>query len=443
MGTASPLSLDQWAEAQLHISAAKMAESVSATSLVKHRPGFGQTVRPVRGSVLAAPGVGESEPDYFFHWLRDSAAIMDAALVLIRNGIDAEGWKQRFADFVRFSLDLSRISGRRLLAETDMRSRTAPDMQQFLRPDEEIAAVDGENVLGEVRYNADGTLDFLRWNRPQHDGPAFRALACLRYLDAGAIADGARDAVVEQIRVDLDYTAKHAGEPCYDLWEEEIARHHYTCLVQFAALQGGALWVRADGQGDYAARLDAAAQRLRQMLDGFWSPGKGYYLSRVMPAGGTMAKELDSAVILGVLHAGLASGPHSVEDDRVAATLDRLGERFAADYAINRQGAAGLAFGRYPGDSYVSGGAWFICTFGAAEFCYKRAAVRKDISLLARGDAMLGMARQCIPATGEMSEQFDQTTGEQTSARNLAWSYAAFITAWQARADALQTIGKR
>ena len=45
-----------------------------------------------------------------------------------------------------------------------------------------------------------------------------------------------------------------------------------------------------------------------------------------------------------------------------------------ADYAINRQGGAGLAFGRYPGDTYVSGGAWFICTFAAAEFCYKRAA---------------------------------------------------------------------
>ena len=278
MSTASPLSLDQWAEAQLHISAAKMAESVSATSLVKHRPGFGQTVRPARGSVLAAPGVGESEPDYFFHWLRDSAAIMDAALILILHGIDAEGWKQRFADFVRFSLDLSRISGRRFLAETDMRSRTAPDMQQFLRPDEEIAAVDGEKVLGEVRYNADGTLDFLRWNRPQHDGPAFRALACLRYLDAGAIADDAQGCVAELIRLDLHYTAKHAGEPCYDLWEEEIARHYYTCLVQFAALQEGAHWAKANGHGDYAARLDAAAQRLREMLDGFWSPDKGFYL---------------------------------------------------------------------------------------------------------------------------------------------------------------------
>ena len=32
-----------------------------------------------------------------------------------------------------------------------------------------------------------------------------------------------------------------------------------------------------------------------------------------------------------------------------------------------------------------------------------------------------------------MSEQFDQRTGAQTSARHLAWSYAAFITCVAAR----------
>ena len=89
------LSLDAWAEAQALISAAKMAECVSATSIVKRRPGFGQVIHPAKGSVIAAIGSAhsETEPDYFFHWLRDSAAIMDAALVLVKRGIDAEGWK--------------------------------------------------------------------------------------------------------------------------------------------------------------------------------------------------------------------------------------------------------------------------------------------------------------------------------------------------------------
>ncbi len=36
-----------------------------------------------------------------------------------------------------------------------------------------------------------------------------------------------------------------------------------------------------------------------------------------------------------------------------------------------------------------------------------------------------------------MSEQFDQRTGAQTSAKHLAWSYAAFISCVAARRAAL------
>ena len=41
--------------------------------------------------------------------------------------------------------------------------------------------------------------------------------------------------------------------------------------------------------------------------------------------------------------------------------------------------------------------------------------------------------RAFTPESGDLSEQFDQTTGAQTSARHLAWSYAAFMTAIAAR----------
>lgn len=433
------LSLDEWTDAQARISAGKMAECVSATSIVKQRPGFGQTIRPAKGSVIAAIGSAhsETEPDYFFHWLRDSAAIMNAALVLIKRGIDAEAWKQRFADFVRFSLDLQRISGSRFLRETgDLHERTAPKLRQFLRPDAELAAVEGERVLGEVRYNADGALDFLRWSRPQHDGPAARALAALRFVEANAVAGQALASVAELIRLDLDYTAGHVCEPCYDIWEEELAQHYYTCLVQFAALTKGADWADARGEADYATRLAAAAAPIRDRLDGFWSAEKGHYLSRIMPDGQTTPKELDFAVILGVLHAGLATGPHSIADERVMQTLNRLEALFAAEYALNRKAGAGLALGRYTGDNYFSGGAYFFCTFGAAEFYYKLAAATANASLIAKGDAILDMARQSIPPSGEISEQFDQTTGEQTSAKSLTWSFASFLTAWDARKHA-------
>ena len=120
-------------------------------------------------------------------------------------------------------------------------------------------------------------------------------------------------------------------------------------------------------------------------------------------------------------------------------TFRKLQELFAAEYAINSAGGQGIMFGRYKGDSYVSGGAYYFSTFGAAEYYYRLARTDPDhrAALIERGDATLSRIREFIPASGCLSEQFDQTTGEQTSAKDLSWSYACFITAWYARQMAL------
>src|SRR5262249_41973646 len=92
------------------------------------------------------------------------------------------------------------------------------------------------------------------------------------------------------------------------------------------------------------------------------------------------------------------------------------------------------ALGRYAGDRYFSGGAYYFSTLGAAEFCFLAAAHAADpAAWMRRGDAFLETVRAYTPDNGELSEQFDQRTGAQTSARHLAWSYAAFISSVAAR----------
>ncbi len=443
MVSAAQTSLEQWAENLVRHCAEKIAQSISAAQLVKERPGFGQTVRPAQGSVLASPSSGD--PDYFFHWLRNSAVVMDAVRVLIRRGENAKEWTARFDDFVRFSLSLRDISGRNFLErEAGFRSKVIPGFLQYVRPDEEIAAVEGERVLGEARYNADGTLDFIRWNRPQHDGPALRALAAMRFWHERRAADNdARLRLAELIRGDLDYSARHAGEPCYDIWEEELAQHYYTALVQFAALKCGARWTGVNGSAETATYLREKAVALGELLNRFWSQPQGFIRSRLPGDGEESEKALDFSVILGVLHAGLKAGAHSVHDARVRSTLDKLEELFAGEYALNRGRKSGLVFGRYKADRYISGGAYYFSTFGAAEYYYRAAVASSSegADLIAKGDAILSRTREFIPPTGDLSEQFDQTTGEQTSAKDLSWSYACFITAWEARQAALAEVG--
>jgi glucoamylase len=187
-----------------------------------------------------------------------------------------------------------------------------------------------------------------------------------------------------------------------------------------------------------AAAWRAQGEGLLKQLDGYWLDQEGHYRSRVLCEHRRSAKELDVAVLLAVLHAARAQGSHSAADPRVHSTLERLAALFDAEYPINvgRPRGRGAALGRYAGDVYYSGGAYYFATLAAAELCYRAACSLAAPELTAQGDAYLATVRAFTPGSGELSEQFDRSSGAQTSARQLAWSHAAFITCVHARRSA-------
>jgi glucoamylase len=433
-------SFEQWLEQQYRRCGPAMLRSCSPLELVKARPGFGQSIRASRGAIVASPVLAayDPDPDYFFHWYRDSAVVIDALRVLFEDGL-APHAREQFADFVHFALGLRSLDGRALVAEPSWRARIAADFAKFVRPDSDLAAVHGDSVAADTRVNADGTLDISRWARPQHDGPALRALAVLRWLRTGSMGASVAAESTALLRSDLDFAFTHAREPCFDIWEEEHGLHYYTLCVSAAALEAGAEWLEVSGNERDAHRYRTEAGELRRTLDGFWLPDAGYYRSRTLSSGERSAKELDIAVILAAIHTESSGSRHNVHDPRIHATLARLEALFDAAYPINHGRAPGTApaMGRYAGDVYYSGGAYYFSTLGAAELCY-RAAVAADSarSWLQRGDAYLATVRAFVPEDGELAEQFDQRTGAPASAKQLAWSYAAFISCVAARRDA-------
>ncbi len=429
--------LEHWIERQYRHSAQALMRSVSAVNIVKTRPGFGQTVRAHSGSIVASPVLGsyDPEPDYFFHWYRDSAIVVDALRILLEEesiGSEAIG---HFSDFVRFSLSLQQLDGR-TLSRGPWRNAVAPDFRRFLRRDEDLDAVHGEALGGETRVNPDGTLDISDWPRPQHDGPALRAITLLRWLRSARLDRDLYAAVGALLRADLHYTRRHWRESCFDIWEEEKGLHYYVLRVAAAALDGGAAWLEQQEQRTDAAACRAEASAILQALDGFWREDLQFYRSRMLDLNAVSSKELDISVILAALHAGGSGEAHSVRDPRMQATLAKLEALFDAEYAINlnRGASRAPAMGRYSGDVYYSGGAYYFSTLGAAEFCFRAAmhAPRK-MALLEHGDAFLETVRAFTPPSGELSEQFDQRSGVQRSAPQLAWSYAAFISCAEAR----------
>ncbi|GAA5868148.1 hypothetical protein JCM8547_003357 [Rhodosporidiobolus lusitaniae] len=134
-----------------------------------------------------------------------------------------------------------------------------------------------------------------------------------------------------------------------------------------------------------------------------------------------------------------------------------------------------LLIGRYSSDTYISGNPWFLTTLGAAQQLYlaltawgKLGEIVVDGDSEAFWEAMLGkevgrgvyrrrerewgemrkavweyaeglleLVWRFTPPSGRMDEQIDKFTGEGTSARDLTWSYIAFLTATQARTEYL------
>ena len=339
-------------------------------------------------------------------------------------------WCGHFEDFVHFSLALGKLDGAAIAVRSDYQQVTSPTFRKFLRPLSEIRALVGDKLLGEPRFNPDGSIDVLRWSRPQYDGPALRALACLRYLAVGGVLT---DDLMALLRLDLEFTARHAGMQCIGPWEEgdENTHHYYTALVQLGALVHGGAFL------DQSQRT-AAEQRLRAGLDAHWSERHQVYMAMRPPRADSADDLIDAAILLAVLDADLPDGPHSAEDPRVHKTQRAIEGLFAREFPINR-GREAPALGRSRGDRYFGGGAWYPTTLAAASLCYRRAqrSEQDRTAFFKRGDAFMTTVRDLTPADGALSEQVDRYTGAQTSARHLTWSYAAFVSAARLRALAL------
>ena len=460
--------LDDWIEKEARFAAGAMLLAISATHLVKERPGFGQRIVPRPGSVVASPVLAayDPDPDYFFHWFRDSAIVIDALRVAKAMGFERRIAIERLGEFLEFSRAARNLDGRELVREGRFREKVQPSFLQYVRPDAAIAAVFGGAALAEARVNPDGTLDFTRWARPQNDGAALRVLALKRWRDAGLDLDGTlRSAMLELVVGDLDFIRSRAREPSFDIWEEESGYHYYTQLVQAEALACGAVWLEEIGDASSADACRSIAGELAPRLGAYWSDADGYYRSRTGVVAGVPQKALDISVLLGVLHAGRTKGAHSVLDPRVQATLTALEDLFDAEYPINRRRPSerGPAMGRYANDAYFGGNPWYLATLAAAEFYFRLAAALRSGAPLAstsenarfrqrlgdedpvkaafeRGDTFMRTVQAYTPPSGDLSEQFDRSTGAQASAKQLAWSYAAFITAAASRRQAARAI---
>jgi glucoamylase len=323
------------------------------------------------------------------------------------------------------------------------------------------------------------------WGRPQDDGPAIRATALMAYAKHHVLAG--KDAhfmdflykgelpANSVIKADLEYVSHVWAEESFDLWEEVKGLHFFTLMVQLRSLLEGATFAAENGDDGAARWYQSQAANITVTLDKFWNK-QGWIVS-------TLSREkertgLDCGVILGSLH-GMTSlhNEYSPVSDRMLSTHYYYVQSMKKEYRLNqRSDIAGVALGRYAEDVYdgyskSAGNPWYLCTAAAAEHMYtaiamiddSRAINVSDVSevfyrqflstatagdvytakspeyvkvlkgMYHYGDTFMSVIQQFVQSNGSLSEQFNRNDGIPQGARDLTWSYGAFITASQAR----------
>ena len=277
--------------------------------------------------------------------------------------------------------------------------------------------------LGEPKFLVSAAAFDEPWGRPQRDGPALRALALMRHLQAYNASNPALWSSTEPpgaapwfstlyepalpaesvIKADLEYVSHGWGHAGFDVWEEVEGLHFFTAMVQLRALAEGAALARAFGDGGAAAWYARQHGQLRALVGRFWDPRRGTLAATLeSPRSG-----LDCAVLLGALHgtadedeeAAAADAVFPPWSDEVLLSLHAFLRDQHARFPINAAAAsplAGIALGRYPEDMYDGVGArpagarpWFLCTAAAAELLHRAAThLARQPHLLVSGQAL-------------------------------------------------------
>lgn len=399
------------------------------------------------GIVIASPS--SSNPDYLYTWTRDSSLVYKAIIDQYTQGLDTT-LRGTIDDFVNAEAILQQVSN----------------------PSGTVST----GGLGEPKFNIDETAFTGAWGRPQRDGPALRATALITYanwLIANSNTTFVTNTLWPIIQLDLNYVSQNWNQTTFDLWEEVSSSSFFTAAVQHRSLREGATLANTIGQTSVVSGYQTQAANILCFMQSFWNGGSSYMTANT--GGGRSGK--DANTVLASIHtfdaaAGCDSATFQPCSDRALANLVAYVNAFRSIYSINSGIAsnAAVATGRYPEDSYYSGNPWYLTTLAVAEQLYDAITVwnaqgslnvtslsqpffaqfQSDIavgtydsssstftslisSVQSFADGFVSIVSKYTPSSGGLSEQYSKSDGTQTSAADLTWSYAATLTAFQAR----------
>jgi glucoamylase len=398
------------------------------------------------GGVVASPdyqtGPGGS---YVYAWQRDAALSMRALMTAV-NSSSAQNTETLMKNYVGWVLA----------------NQVAPDPN-------------GIDVRGEPKFMLPkpGVPFAGGWCRPQNDGPGLRAGTLAMF--AQWLLDNGQEQYVRKylwtgspqlnggaIPYDLDYAVATYNASSCDAWEEirsnDLFWNRYT--TRHGLTLGAKLAARL-GDAAAAAKYQAAANAIASTIGVHWN-GQFVYEST--------NRQEDSIVACAFNNGYLGDGVFAPSSLEVAGTLDTLSKLFASTLYVNQvdsgAGVPGVLLGRYRGDGYDGGGVWILTSAALGQAFYEAgtdvakgnalpssqalaiwaklldlpspptsaSAHQFAVAAQKAGDGVMFRIRKHVESYNfHLSEQLDRTTGVETSATDLTWSYSNVFKAMHAR----------
>lgn len=375
------------------------------------------------GAIIASPSVPddpETDQNYVYDWIRDSAITMREVIALYNQGRQDNLYKI-IINYIDF---------------TTVVQNNAKDV-----------------TLGYGRWNINATPS-RNWS-VQNDGPALRIITMIEALEA--IGDNAK--ALACIKHDAEYLCKVYKDASHNIWEEAKGDHFFFKIVARKALKQ--ILVHNITLVHFPSeKIQQIINELEQSLDQHWQ-SSGYYKSQ-LDSNFAKGNDINISVVLGLMHGEIEDNDkYAIPTEKSMKTIAKLIEVFHYYYAINKDDewyGLGPNMGRYPFDNYDGdisdpepdvGHPWFLCTNTMGYCFYRLAQYAKDNAyILERASYifnteiknyqdLITLGNKFIFATkrhwdnGRMSEQYDRKTGYSKSVRDLTWSYSSYLMAYQ------------
>jgi glucoamylase len=321
------------------------------------------------GSIIASPS---NHPNYFYHWIRDSAITMKVIVNEYELTKDLK-YLDIILQYVNFEFEIQNI--------------------------ETIAG------LGEPKYNVDGSSFNEEWGRPQNDGPALRGIIMIKIarLLQKKFSSITKKIINTIIENDLKYIIDNIDKPSFDLWEEIYGYHFYTRLVQ-------AKFIKEYIKYTNNLQLNIYYEKIKKYITHHYSYNN---IISSFNIDGTINRDNDSSIFLGIEHIDYDNDIFPIDkyelvENNIYSLRNYFNIKYEKDYNL---------IGRYINDNYFNGQSWFICTISMLNF-YKK--INKNINLV---DTIYNHIIH-IDKNLNLNEQYNPKENKMYSVEKLTWNYS-------------------